>query len=148
MANLDSSPQARTEGGNRFSAPRPVQGANECAERIADWVMENVPWTVAAEEWPGFHERWPLLTRAEVAEVERELCRRGAALDAPDADLEAIAKKLTGRSACYKAAADWLTLNPAASISEPQFFRQFGRLSRSELILAAIEHRRRVLQQC
>jgi hypothetical protein len=128
------------------SAHAPMPQVTKRAAEVADWVMENIPWTVAVPEWPGFHDRWPLLTRSELAEVERELSRRGAALDAPGADLDAIAKTLTGRPAYCSAAADWLTLNKAGSICEPEFLRLFSRLSRSELILAAIEHRRRILQ--
>jgi|GEM_PF-2292135 len=113
---------------------------------IADWVVTNIPWTVAVTDSHCFHDRWPLLTRAELAAVEDELCRRGAALDGRDADLEAIAATLSGRITYWTAAADWLTLNPGSGITHPDFFRMFQQLSRAELILAAIEHRRRVLQ--
>lgn len=112
---------------------------------IADWVVFNVPWTVAVTDWPDFHDRWPLLSRFELAAVEQELQRRGAALEAADADLEMIASTLTGRQPYWTAAADWLTLNPRGKISDPEFVRLFRQLSRAELILAAIEHKRRRL---
>ncbi|MBE1529506.1 hypothetical protein GGC65_003962 [Sphingopyxis sp. OAS728] len=145
MANLDRVQQSRMAA--PIPAAPPMQRMNERAARIADWVMENIPWTVAVPEWPDFHDRWPLLSRADLAEVEEELCRRGAALDTPGADLDAVAETLTGRPTYYTAAADWLTLNPTTSISDPEFVRLFGRLSRAELILAAIEHKRRVLRR-
>jgi hypothetical protein len=93
-----------------------------------------------------FHDRWPLLSRFELAAVEEELQRRGAALEAPNADLEMIAATLSGRQPYWTSAADWLTLNPRGRISDPEFVRQFRQLSRAELILAAIEHKRRRLQ--
>lgn len=133
-------------------APRPdishIDRARKLRDRtgeIADWIVANVPWSVAVNDWPCFHDRWPLLTRDELAAVEDELARRGAALDGGDADLDAIAAALTGRKTCWTAAADWLTMNPGADIAHPDFLRLFGRLSRAELILAAIEHRRRIV---
>lgn len=113
---------------------------------IADWVVANVPWTVAVPDWPEFHDRWPLLSRFELAAVEEELRQRGVALESPGADLEKIADSLTGRVSYWTAAADWLTLNPRASIADPEFVRSFRQLSRAELILAAIEHKRRRLR--
>ena len=114
---------------------------------ITDWVLANVPWTVAVPEWQAFHDRWPLLSRTELAAVEDELCRRGEALEDPNADLDAIASTMTGRQSYWIAAADWLTLNPGAHITSPEFFRMFSQLSRAELILAAIEHKRRILRE-
>lgn len=113
---------------------------------IADWVVANVPWTIAVPDWPEFHDRWPLLSRFELAAVEEELRQRGVALESPGADLEEIADSLTGRVSYWTAAADWLTLNPRASIADPEFIRSFRQLSRAELILAAIEHKRRRLR--
>lgn len=42
------------------------------------------------------------------------------------------------------AAVDWLTVNPGAEVADTEFFRLFGRVSRAELILAAIELKRRL----
>lgn len=123
-------------------APPPRDRTGE----IADWVLTNVPWTVPVPDWPCFHDRWPLLSRDDLAAVEAELQRRGAQLDAPGADLGAIAAQLTGRVTCCAAAADWLTLNPGAAITDPEFVGRFSQLSRAELILAAIEHRRRIVE--
>jgi hypothetical protein len=114
---------------------------------IADWVVANIPWTVAVPDWPAFHDRWPLLSREELAAVERELRRRAEALDRPDADLAAIVAGLSGRKTYVTAAADWLALNPRSDITDPEFFRKFSQLSRAELILAAIEHKQRVLSR-
>lgn len=113
---------------------------------IVDWVVANVPWSVAVPEWPGFNDRWPLLSLTDLAAVEVELLRRGEALEDIDADLDAIAATLSGRSPIWTAAADWLTSNPKADITDAEFFRLFGQISRAELILAAIEHKRRLLQ--
>ncbi|WP_447753147.1 hypothetical protein [Sphingopyxis fribergensis] len=121
------------------------RGRDRIAE-IADWVIANVPWTVAVPEWQEFHDRWPLLSRSDLAAVEDELCRRGEALDDKNADLDEIAASLTGRPTYWTAAADWLTLNPGADITDLEFFRMFSQLSRAELILAAIEHKRRILR--
>lgn len=112
---------------------------------IADWVIANVPWTVAVPDWPDFHDRWPLLSRAELAAVEAELRRRGEAMDQPGSDLDKTAASLAGRQDYWTAAADWLTLNPRGTIADHEFIRLFRQLSRAELILAAIEHKRRVL---
>lgn len=139
-------PYAR-ETGASITDIRRTQRLDKDAGEITDWVLENIPWTVAIPEWPAFHERWPMLTEAELAKVESELCRRGTALDAPDTDLDAIAAKLKGRSTYWTAAADWLSLNPEASITDIEFFRLFGQLTRAELILAAIEHKRRILRR-
>lgn len=131
-----------------FAAVSNIQDARKLRKRtgeIADWVVSNVPWTVAVSEWPGFHDRWPLLTRAELAAVEAELRQRGEVLNGADVDLGAIAAKLDGRMAYWTAAADWLTVTPGADISDPEFIRLFNYLSRAELILAAIEHKRRLL---
>ena len=131
-----------------FSVIANIDDARQRRDRIgeiADWVVAHVPWTVAVPEWPDFHDRWPLLSRAELAAVEDELCRRGEALNCADADLDAIAATMTGRATYWIAAADWLTLNRGADITNPEFFRLFRQLSRAELILAAIEHKRRLL---
>ncbi len=115
---------------------------------IADWVVTNVPWTVAVPDCPAFHDRWPLLTRADLAAVEEELNRRSAAIEAGGTDLDMIAAAMTGRPAYCAAAADWLTLNPARGIADHEFFRLFGQLTRAELILAAIDHKQRILREC
>lgn len=112
---------------------------------VADWVVAELPWTVAVSDSPRFSERWSALTPAELADVEIELQKRGEALSAAHADLDIIAKTLTGRIDHWTAAADWLTLHIGAGISDADFRRRFGELSRAELILAAIEHRRRLL---
>lgn len=126
----------------KFCDARPERGRTS---EIADWVVANVPWTVAVPDWPEFHDRWPLLSRFELAAVEEELRQRGEALESPGADLEKIAASLSGRASYWTAAADWLTLNPRASIADPEFVSSFCQLSRAELILAAIEHKRRRL---
>jgi len=126
-----------------------IREAREWRDRtgeIADWVVANVPWTIAVPEWPGFNDRWPLLSLTDLAAVEAELLRRGEALDAGDADFDAIVGTLTGRPSVWSAAADWLTSNPEADIKDAEFFRLFGEMSRAELILAAIEHKQRLLR--
>lgn len=115
---------------------------------IADWVVANIPWTMAVPDWPDFHDRWPLLSRAELAAVEAELRRRCAAIEDSGADLDAVSDALTGRKSYWTAAADWLTLNACKSIADPEFNRLFSQLSRAELILAAVEHKRRILRGC
>lgn len=122
-----------------------AQRGRDRITEIADWVVANVPWTVAVPDWPGLQDRWPLLSRAELAAVEEELCRRGEALHGDVAEVGALAASLTGREAYWTAAADWLTLNPRADITHLEFYRLFNQLSRAELILAAIEHKRRLL---
>lgn len=125
-----------------------IREAREWRDRtgeIADWVVANVPWTIAVPEWPGFNDRWPLLSLTDLAAVEAELLRRGEALDAEDADFDAIVGTLTGRPGVWSAAADWLTSNPGADINDEEFFHLFGEISRAELILAAIEHKKRVV---
>ena len=102
--------------------------------------------TVAVPDWPAFHDRWPLLSREDLAAVESELRSRAEALDRPDADLTTIAAGLSGRRTYITAAADWLALNPGSDITDPDFFRMFSHLSRAELILAAIEHKERILR--
>ena len=121
---------------------------NACEHRnrpveIADWVMINIPWTIAAPDYADFHDRWALLSRSELYAVEEELQRRTSALNAPDADLDAAAAKLTGRSSHWTAAAEWLSRNPRRSTSHSEFILLFGQMSRAELLLSAIEHKRR-----
>lgn len=115
---------------------------------IADWVVTNVPWTVSVPDCSDFHDRWPLLTRADLAAVEEELYRRCAVIEAGGTDLDTIAETMTGRPTYCAAAADWLTLNPGKSIADHEFFRLFGQLTRAELILAAIDHKQRILRGC
>ena len=121
---------------------------NACEHRnrsveIADWVMINIPWTIAVPDYADFHDRWALLSRGELYAVEEELQRRTSALNAPDADLDAAAAKLTGRPSDWTAAAEWLSRNPRRSTSHSEFIRLFGQLSRAEFLLAATEHKRR-----
>lgn len=121
---------------------------NACEHRnrsveIADWVMINIPWTIAVPDYADFHDRWALLSRGELYAVEEELQRRTSALNAPDADLDAAAAKLTGRSSHWTAAAEWLSRNPRRSTSHSEFILLFGQMSRAEFLLAAIEHKRR-----
>jgi hypothetical protein len=144
MANLDYAPVQ--DRGHLAPEISDAQSRRPLVAEIADWVVANVPWTVAVPDWPDFHDRWPLLSRGDLAAVERELRRRAEALDRPDADLDAIAAGLVGRETYIMAAADWLALNPGSDITAPEFFRMFGQLSRAELILAAIEHKERVLR--
>lgn len=144
MAHLDYA--SVRENGMPISAIGDARRQRDLTGEIADWVVANIPWTIAVPDWPDFHDRWPLLSRADLAAVEEELHRRGAALEKPDADLDAIAARLTGRPTYCGAAADWLALNPGRHITDPEFIRLFSRLSRAELILAAIEHKRRVLR--
>ncbi len=110
---------------------------------IADWVMINIPWTIAVLDYAEFHDRWAMLRRGELYAVEEELQRRISALNGPDADLDAAAATLTGRPSDWTAAAEWLSRNPRRSTSHSEFIRLFGQLSRAEFLLAAIEHKRR-----
>lgn len=126
---------------------------NACEHRnrsveIADWVMINIPWTIAVPDYAYFHDRWALLSCGELYAVEEELQRRTSALNAPDADLDAAEAKLTGRPSYWMAAADWLSRHPRRSTSHAEFIRLFGQLSRAELLLAAIEHKRRGQLTC
>ena len=115
---------------------------------IADWVMTNIPWTVAVPDCADFHDRWALVSRSELVAVEEELHRRARIVNAPHADLDTVAGKLAGRRGFWTAAADWFSLNPLGSISDAEFIRLFGQLSRAELLLAAIEQKRRALLEC
>lgn len=125
-----------------FSVRNACEHRNRSVE-IADWVMINIPWTIAVPDCADFHDRWALLSRGELYAVEEELQRRTSALNAPDADLDAAAAKLTGRPSDWTAAAEWLSRNPRRSTSHSEFIRLFGQLSRAEFLLAAIEHKRR-----
>jgi len=144
MANLHSASDSRRRSVMRIAYIRDACEASGRTGEIVDWVISNVPWTVDVQEWPAFHDRWPLLTRADIAEVEEELRRRSETLSDPNADLDAVAASLTGREARWTAAADWLMLNRGADIFHATFFGLFSQLSRAELILAAIEHKRRL----
>ncbi|SEH13066.1 hypothetical protein SAMN05428974_0647 [Sphingopyxis sp. YR583] len=135
---------------SRFSL-RDIAETRSQSDRIADvadWVVTNIPWTVAVTDCSEFHDRWPLLTRADLAAVEDELNRRCAAIEAGGTDLDTIAAAMTGRPTYCSAAADWLALNPGKSIADHEFFRLFGQLTRAELILAAIDHKQRILRGC
>lgn len=145
MTNLQQISGGAESGFQAVADIADAQGKRDQIAEIADWVVTNVPWTVAVPDWQGFQDRWPILSRAELAAVEEELCRRGAALHGDITELDAIAATLTGREGYWTAAADWLTLNPGSDITDPEFFRLFSQLSRAELILAAIEHKRRLL---
>lgn len=139
------SPRAPEESG--IMAVTDIREAQQRRDRIiqvADWVVANIPWTIAVSDWPGFPDRCSGLTALELADVETELHHRSEALSACDADLEAIAGTLTGRNDIWTEAANWLTAHPGASITDLEFRRLFGHLSRAELILAAIEHRQRL----
>lgn len=86
--------------------------------------------------------------RSELYAVEKELHRRISAVNAPGADLNEGAAKLTGRPSYWTAAADWLSRHPRRSTSHSEFIRLFGQMSRAELLLAAIEHKRRGRLTC
>lgn len=144
MANLQHASNDRTALVSAISNIADARSRRERVCEIADWVVGNIPWSVAVPDWHGFHDRWPLLSRAELAAVEAELRRRGDALNHPGADLDAIAATLCGRLPYWTAAADWLTLNRGEDVTHPEFVRLFGQLSRAELVLAAIEHKRRL----
>lgn len=137
---------AYQSSGGCFKASSHIADAREHCNRsgeIADWVMINIPWTIAVPDYADFHDRWALLSRSELYAVEEELQRRTSALNAPDADLDAAAAKLTGRSSHWTAAAEWLSRNPRRSTSHSEFILLFGQMSRAELLLSAIEHKRR-----
>ncbi|MGL3822917.1 hypothetical protein [Sphingopyxis sp. R3-92] len=133
--------EQRVRLADRASTPK---GSDRTGE-IADWVVANIPWTVAVPDWPEFHDRWPLLSHAELTAVEVELRRRCLAIETAGTDLETISESLPGRTTYWTAAADWLILNPCSTVADPEFVRLFSQLSRAELILAAVEHKRRVL---
>lgn len=144
MANLQQTSHDRAIPVRAISNIADARSRRERVAEIADWVVENIPWSVAVPDWQDFHDRWPLLSRVELAAVEEELSRRGETLNDPAADLDAIAATLRGRPPYWTAAADWLTLNRGDDVKHPQFVQLFGQLSRAELILAAIEHKRRL----
>lgn len=109
---------------------------------VADWIAANVPWTLEASQWAAFEARWPGLTEADLEEIDAELQRRGEAI-CSSGDFGAVAATLPGRRECWAAAAAWLQCRfPEADIHHPEFFERFGHLTRAELLLAAIEHRR------
>lgn len=137
----------RASKGNDIVTVSDISEAKQRRARIcevADWVVDKVPWTIAIADWPGFSEQWPALTAAELADVERELHSRGEALCADDTDLASIAARLNGHPSRWTAAADWLSHHIGRDMTDAEFCRLFGKLSRGELILAAIEHRRRL----
>ena len=144
MANLQHASNDRTARVSAISNIADARNRRDRVGEIVDWVVGNIPWSVAVPDWHGFQDRWPLLSRVELAAVEAELRRRGDALNQPGADLDAIAATLCGRLPYWTAAADWLTLNCGEDVTHPEFVRLFGQLSRAELILAAIEHKRRL----
>lgn len=144
MANLQHASNDRTARVSAIANIADARSRRDRVSEIADWVVGNIPWSVAVPDWHGFQDRWPLLSWAELAVVEDELRRRGDALNDPAADLDAIAATLCGRLPYWTAAADWLTLNRGEGLTHPEFVRLFGQLSRAELILAAIEHKRRL----
>ena len=143
-----SRPQPEHRKGSDIASVTDISEAKQRRARIcevADWVVEKVPWTIAVSDWPGFSEQWPALTAADLADIEHELHRRGEALCANDPDLDAITGTLAGHPERWTAAADWLSRHVGRDMTDADFCRLFGKLSRGELILAAIEHRRRLL---
>lgn len=109
---------------------------------VANWIAVNVPWTLEVSQWPAFAARWPGLTAADLEDIDAELQRRGDAI-CSSADFEAVAATLSGRPELCSAAAAWLRGRfPEADIHHPEFIECFGQLTREELLLAAIEHRR------
>lgn len=111
---------------------------------VVDWVVEKVPWTIAIADWLGLSEQWSALTAAELAEVELGLHSRGEALCADDPDLDVIAAPLIGHPERWNASADWLSCHIGRDMTDEEFCRLFGKLSRGELIFAAVAHRRRL----
>ena len=109
---------------------------------VAAWIAANVPWTLEASEWPAFEARWPGLTPSDLEDIDTELQRRGDAI-CSSGDFGAVAATLSGRREYWSAAAIWLRSRfPEADIHHPEFCERFGHLTREELLLAAIEHRR------
>lgn len=123
-----------------------ISTARAHRERIseaASWIAANVPWTEDGADFPAFRERWPAMTASDLAEIEAELQQRGEMICASNVDLDSICETLSGRPELWKAAAFWLLEHfPAADICHPEFIERYGRLTREELLLAAIEHRR------
>lgn len=97
MTNLQQTSNDRAIPVRAISNIADARSRRERVAEMADWVVENISWPVAVPDWPDFHDRWPLLSRAELAAVEEELSRRGETLNDPAADLDAIAATLRGR---------------------------------------------------
>ncbi|WP_447932556.1 hypothetical protein [Sphingopyxis fribergensis] len=125
-----------------------ISGARARRARIreaAGWIAANVPWTEDGADWPGFRVRWPAMTVSDLAEIDAELQRRADMICASTADLGSIRETLSGRPELWRAAAFWLFDHfPEADICHPEFVEQYGRMTREELLLAAIEHRRQL----
>lgn len=128
-----------------------IEHAKEQRDRVrevADWVVEHVPWAIAVPDWPEFADHWSVLTSSELAAVEAELQRRAEMICAKAADLDGIAAGLIGRQERWSAAANWLLQRyPDADIRDPEFVAGFSDLTRAELMLAAIDHKRRLLRR-
>ena len=115
----------------------------ELISEAASWIAANVPWTEDGADWPAFRERWPAMSPSDIAEIDAELQQRGEMICASNVDLDRISVTLSGRPELWKAAASWLLEHfPEADICHPEFIARYGRLTREELLLAAIEHRR------
>lgn len=132
MNNLQQFSGGTRDGFEAVANIADAQRARDRIAEIADWVVTHVPWTVAVPDWHGFQDRWPLLSRAELAAVEEELCRRCEALHGDVAEIDGVAATLSGRQDYWTAAADWVTLHPRSDITNPEFFRLFSQLSRAE----------------
>lgn len=124
---------------------------DEQRERIqaaTRWAFEHMP--ASSSVFGGeFEARWPDLSSSERAEVCRGVdslvAKFEAEADSPLLDYEATMGQLNGRELWWSRLASWIMIQaPPADFTTPEFLRDFGHVSRSELLKAVIETRFRL----
>lgn len=106
-----------------------------------EWAFAHLPWTTGVFS-PEFADRWPDFTNSERMAAGNEMDRL-TTIDRVGMTFEVAMSELPGRRDHWISAANWITANEP-DIEHPEFMRQFGHISRSELLLAGIERERRL----
>lgn len=114
----------------------------------AEWAFAELPWTAGTLS-DEFVQRWPDMTTGDRIEVGQMVDRMVADHAAPVADLSellAARARLNGRPEHWRSARDWLLAHGGDAFSR-EFANAFGHISRSEMLIACLEHGR-ILALC
>lgn len=120
----------------------------EQIREAAEWAFSELPWTAGTLS-DEFTQRWPDMTTGDRIEVGHMVDRMVADHAAPLADLAellAVRARLNGRAEHWRPARDWLLAHGGDAFSR-EFSNAFGHISRSEMLIACLEHGR-ILALC
>lgn len=133
---------------NLAEARRQREEQRERIQEATRWAFEEMP--VTSSVMGGeFQVRWPDLSSTERAEVSQRIdslvAKFEAEAQAPLLDYEATMSQLNGLEIWWSRLASWMMIQgPSPDFTTPEFLRDFGHVSRSEMLKAVIETRYRL----